>query len=107
MTGRSFYFDPHATGSAVFLGPTEARLMELAWDKKELTVKKTLFYLGSDDQPAYTTVMTVLSRLADKGFLKRKKSGRVFVYRPAIDRKTFISNHVKVVRECLKKNFGK
>ena len=107
MTARSFYFDPHAAGLAVFLGPTETRLMELAWEKKELSVKKALFYLGSDDQPAYTTVMTVLSRLADKGLLKRKKNGRVFVYRPAVDRKTFISDHVKVVRECLKNNFGK
>ena len=81
--------------------------MELAWEKKELTVKKALLYLGNNDQPAYTTIMTVLGRLADKGFLRRTKSGRVFVYRPATDRKTFIGHHVKVVRECLKKNFGK
>jgi predicted transcriptional regulator len=81
--------------------------MELAWEKKELTVKKALFYLGSVDQPAYTTVMTVLSRLAEKGFLVREKSGRVFVYRPAVDRRTFISGRVKIVRECLRNNFGK
>ena len=107
MSGRSFYFDPDATGAAVFLGPTETRLMELAWEKQELTVKKALFYLGSGDQPAYTTVMTVLARLAEKGYLQREKDGRVFVYRPAADRKTFISDHVKVVRECLKRNFGR
>lgn len=81
--------------------------MELAWEKKELTVKKALFYLGTKNQPAYTTVMTVLSRLADKGFLKREKNGRVYVYRPTVDRKTFIGNHLRVVRECFKKNFGK
>ena len=34
-----------------------------------------------DGDPAYTTVMTTLSRLHDKGALVREPSGRAFVYR--------------------------
>ena len=34
-----------------------------------------------DGDPAYTTVMTTLSRLHDKGALIREPSGRAFVYR--------------------------
>ena len=37
---------------------------------------------------AYTTVMTTLSRLADKGALTRDSTGRSYVYRLAGDRDT-------------------
>ena len=96
-----FYFDPYSSGLFVFLGPTEAELMELAWDKQELTVKKALFYLGSNSDRAYTTVMTVLSRLEKKGFLFKEKEGRSFIYRPVNDRKTFLSERLAVIKKCM------
>ena len=108
MTDREpFYFDPHAAGAEVFLGPTEAMLMELAWEKKSLTVKKALFFLNDQSGRAYTTIMTVLNRLARKGFLTREKTGRYFTYTPVVDRKTFLADRVKVVRDCIKRNFAK
>jgi len=102
---RAFYFDPYARGAAVFLGPTEAKLMGLAWKKKSLTVKMALYHLEGKDKPAYTTVMTVLSRLADKGLLNKKKEGRGFVYRPATDKATFLKQRLKIVSDCLKRDF--
>ena len=39
--------------------------------------------LGGD--LAYTTVVTILSRLHGKGVLDRRKAGRAFVYRPVAD----------------------
>lgn len=106
MAARSFYFDPQATGTAVFLGSAEARLMELAWKKRELTVKQALLFMDKNNKPAYTTVMTVLAHLAQKGLLVREKEGRGFVYRPAMDRKSFIKQRLEIVTKCLKKNFG-
>ena len=103
---NSFYFDPDGSGLTVFLGPTEARLMELCWKHRSLTVKKAVYHLGGSDKQAYTTVMTVMSRLADKGILKRRKEGRSFVYEPAIEREPFIAGRVKLVSSCLKRNFG-
>lgn len=35
---------------------------------------------------AYTTVMTVLGRLVEKGFLAREKEGRFYVYRPRVEK---------------------
>ena len=102
---NSFYFDPDGSGLAVFLGPTESLLMELAWKHRSLTVKKAIYYLGAKKQ-AYTTIMTVMARLAEKGILKRRKEGRSFVYEPAIEREAFIRNRVKTVGDCLKKNFS-
>ena len=39
--------------------------------------------LGGD--LAYTTVVTILSRLHDKGVLGRRKAGRAFMYQPVAD----------------------
>ncbi len=104
---NQFYFDPYAKGLEVFLGPTEARLMEIAWERQELTVKKALFYLQGESDRAYTTIMTVLNRLADKGLLGRRKSGRSFIYTPTIDRQTFLEKRVEAVVKCLRTNFKK
>ncbi len=105
MNNGSFYFDPEAPGVAVFLGPTEAALMELAWRHRSLTVKKALLYLAGEQSPAYTTVMTVLSRLAEKGLLHRTKQGRTYEYRPAMNREEFVTERVQRVLTCLRKNF--
>ncbi len=78
--------------------------MELAWKHGELTVKKALTFLG-ENKRAYTTIMTVMARLYEKGMLAREKDGRNFVYRPAMERDEFIRERVKMVRESLKRNF--
>jgi len=105
MSEPRFYFNPHAKGIEVFLGPTEARLMTLAWKRKSLTVKQALFLWPESPRPAYTTVMTVLARLHQKGFLRRAKEGRSFVYEPVVDRKSFLKERTAIVRDCLSKNF--
>ena len=104
---KPFYFDPYAAGTAVFLGPIEARLMDLAWQKKDLTVKTALFHLDAEKDLAYTTVMTVLARLAEKGLLQKRKEGRGFVYEPAIDKSTFVKQRIAIVANCIEHNFPK
>jgi predicted transcriptional regulator len=39
---------------------------------------------GLDDDLAYTTVMTILTRLWQKGLVERKQRGRAFAYEPAV-----------------------
>ena len=104
---KSFYFNPFGKGIEVFLGPTEARLMELCWTHGNLTVKKALFHLGEKSAPAYTTVMTVLGNLSEKGLLKIEKQGRPYSYSPVSERKQFIRERVLIIEKCLKANFGK
>ncbi len=105
MDHDTYYVNIRSQGVAIFLGPTEARLMELAWTKPSLTVKSALFHLGPDTTPAYTTVMTVLNRLVEKGLLLRTRDGRNFVYRAAIDRESFITGRIRQVLNCIKSNF--
>ena len=74
--------------SAKRLGPLEARVMEALWKADEpLTVRELLGRLnrGQREPLAYTTVMTVMNRLAEKGALRRKRRGRGYSYEPTAD----------------------
>ncbi len=65
------------------LGDLEAEVMAVVWEKGEATVQEVKNSLEPGRSPAYTTVMTVMSRLAGKRILERHKRGRAYVYRPA------------------------
>lgn len=66
------------------LGPLEARVMRAVWRASDaVTVREVMEALNAsrDAEPlAYTTVMTVMSRLADKEILARRRRGRGYVY---------------------------
>lgn len=90
----------------MFLGPTESRLMELAWRHGRLTVKQALMLLGTEKgTPAYSTISTILSRLTERGILRAEKQGRYFVYTPVPTRAEFVRLRVAQVRDCLTRNF--
>src|SRR5438270_2213520 len=69
------------------LGPLEGEVMEALWASPEpLSVRAVLECLNQDRRPplAYTTVMTVMARLAEKDVLRRVKAGRGYLYEPAV-----------------------
>ncbi len=84
-------FQIQKQGLASVLGELESVVMSLAWEKGELTVRQAHRCLAEQRTIAYTTVMTVMTRLADKGLLLARKDGNAFVYRPAMNREEF--NH--------------
>ena len=67
------------------LGPLEADVMRVAWAAEgPLSVRAVLRSVNDTRaRPlAYTTVMTVMNRLVDKGALRRRSAGRGYVYEP-------------------------
>lgn len=66
------------------LGKLETRVMEILWALGKGNVRDVSSHIESPR--AYTTVMTTLERLFKKGLLTREKSGRAFVYAPAVAR---------------------
>ena len=69
------------------LGPLESEVMEVMWTAAApLSVRAVLGELNRGRRPplAYTTVMTVMSRLAEKDVLRRTKDGRGYVYEAVI-----------------------
>jgi predicted transcriptional regulator len=75
---------PEARGLKKILGDLEAQVMEEVWKKKKASVKEIHQSLCEKKGLAYTTVMTVMDRLAKKGYLRRKKAGRSYIYEPAL-----------------------
>ena len=64
------------------LGPLGSAVMRVVWGRGEATVGAVTDALNaaSSRPHAYTTVMTVMSRLHERGLLSRTKRGRGFVY---------------------------
>ena len=70
---------PHLTDA-------ELRLMEVVWQRGKATVSDVVESLPQDVPLAYSTVLTTLRILENKGYLRHTKDGRSFVYRPLVRR---------------------
>ncbi|MFI5890307.1 BlaI/MecI/CopY family transcriptional regulator [Actinoplanes sp. NPDC051513] len=69
------------------LGDLEREVMTVLWDAAEpLTVRQVHESLSRDRDLAYTTVMTVLDRLAKKSVVVQQKADRAYRYVPAQSR---------------------
>jgi predicted transcriptional regulator len=69
------------------LGDLEREVMTVLWDATEpLTVRQVHEALSRDRDLAYTTVMTVLDRLAKKSVVVQQKADRAYRYAPAQSR---------------------
>ena len=72
---------------ADYLGPLARRVMSRLWEGGAQTVAQvaTALNLGAERALAYTTVMTILVRLHQKGYVTRTRSGRQYIYCAAMD----------------------
>src|SRR5687767_5275556 len=79
-------------------GELERGVMSVLWHgDRALPVREVVNGLN-DETIAYTTVMTVLDRLARKGTVTRERDGRTWLYRPAVSREAFIA---ELMRDAL------
>lgn len=78
------------------LGDLEQAVMDVLWadDGHGLTVREVSGRLTGRDL-AYTTVMTVLSRLETKGVTSRERDGRAWRYRPASSRESLTAQAMR------------
>ncbi|CAN5233870.1 BlaI/MecI/CopY family transcriptional regulator [soil metagenome] len=67
------------------LGETEMEVLHHVWDLGEASVAEVRERILKNRKVAYTTIMTVMKNLADKGFLKYRKQGITYIYSAAID----------------------
>lgn len=66
--------------------PLELECLKVLWLLGEANVRDVRQALAGQRSLAYTTVMTILDRLARKGSVTRRKLGRSFVYAPVVRR---------------------
>jgi predicted transcriptional regulator len=87
------------------LGPLEAEIMDVVWDEGEVTVRDVHRTLNRDRDIAYTTVMTTLGRLADKGLLRRVEAQPAHRFSPLVSREQYARSTVKSVVDWLVNHF--
>ena len=74
---------PKKSAPLTRLGELETDIMNVVWEKGQATVQDVKDALEPRRTLAYTTIMTVMSRLAEKGVVERRKEGRAYYYTPA------------------------
>src|SRR5437764_11535252 len=79
----------------------EHRIMEVIWARGSATVAQVVEALRGKD--AYSTILTLMRILKEKGFLSTRKEGRAFVFTPRVDRDTAAR---KAVHQLLSKFFA-
>jgi predicted transcriptional regulator len=75
--------------------------MEVVWARGSATVAEVVEALAGRD--AYTTILTLMRILKDKGYLSVRKEGRAHVFTPRVDRDTAAR---KAVQQLLRKFFS-
>ena len=85
------------------LTDSEHRIMEVLWQKGAATVAEVAEALAGKDGTAYTTILTLMRILRDKGYLACRKAGRAHIYTPTVDRHTAAR---KAVHQLLSKFFS-
>lgn len=72
---------PREVVSTAF-GKLEREVMNVTWQRGEISVRDA--FKAFEERIAYTTLMTTLHRLYQKGMLERRKRGRAFLYAPRV-----------------------
>lgn len=86
-------------GLELRLHELEAAIMNVVWSKRlvSFAVGDVLTILEKQRDIAYTTVMTTVVRLHEKGLLSRERDGRRYLYSPKLTREQFLESTARTV----------
>jgi len=76
------------------LTDAELEIMQVVWELGRGTVRQVHEHLNQRRSLAYTTVMTMMGILEDKGHLTRTKQGRAYLYQPVRPKSQVIAGMV-------------
>lgn len=95
---RNFWFRDDSR--ATMLTPPEAEIMRVVWDRNEpVTVREVYETIRQKRPVAYTTVMSVMNKLARKEVLVQDKSAAAYLYAAAVSDVEVASDVVDAVVE--------
>jgi predicted transcriptional regulator len=89
--------------SVLELAPLELACMNALWRLGEATVREIRDRLAPHRPRAYTTIMTIMDRLAQKGVVSRKKVSRAYRYVPNL---TMEQAQARAVAQVVEGFFG-
>src|ERR1700726_4533886 len=85
------------------LTPQELEIMKLVWERESASVRDIYEALLRCRKIAYTTVMTMMKILETKGYLKKRRQDRAFLYRPVHPKSQVIGG---MIREFIDRVFN-
>jgi predicted transcriptional regulator len=90
------------------LGPLEAEVMQIIWARGPSLVSEVEEILnGRRSEPlAYKTVLTICTRLSDKGVLSHEKEGRAFRYGATMSEAEFVAAQATKAADTMLDRFG-
>jgi BlaI family penicillinase repressor len=77
------------------LTPQELAIMKVVWELESATVRDVYERLRARRELAYTTVLTMMKILEQKGYVEKERADRAFVYRAARPRQQVIGGMVR------------
>ena len=84
------------------LGDAELEVLAVLWDEGPTAVRQVMNRLHEQGRRvAYTTVLTVLTRLEQKGFVRSDKSDMAYVYRARVSRDRIRRSKLRALVEQL------
>jgi predicted transcriptional regulator len=86
-----------------FFSPAEWEILQYISEHHPITAREVADHFGETRQWARTTVLTMLDRLRDKGYVTRDDSGAVHLFSPSAPRSDLMSS---VVRDFVHKALG-
>ena len=85
----------------------ESEVMDEVWRRDEVSVREVLEALNRKRKKrAYTTIMTIMTRLDEKGLLRRKRQGRRDIYTPVMSRDAYLDARARAEVDALVSEFG-
>lgn len=95
------------SNSGKFLGELEKEIMEVVWQSTQpITVRLVFESISKKRKIAYTTVMTIMGRLAKKGYLKTEASGKAYIYKAVLSKDKFLTKVSRQIIRNLISSFG-
>lgn len=88
---------------SITLTEAELRLMKLLWTRGESAVADLVQALEGEKRLAYTSVLTTVRILEQKGYVHHRQEGRAFLYRPSVAEHEASRSEV---RHVLRRFFG-
>jgi BlaI family transcriptional regulator, penicillinase repressor len=73
----------------------ELEIMKIVWERESVTVRDVYEALLERRKVAYTTVMTMMKILEQKGYLRKKQAERAHIYTPAQPQRKVIGAMVR------------
>ena len=88
---------------SITLTPAELRLMRVLWSRGESSVSDMVTATADEGPLAYTSVLTTIRVLENKGYVSHRQDGRAFLYNSAIGEHEASRSEV---RHILQRFFG-